>query len=38
MYEPLWFTEKTLSAVAEAVAALAALAGLARTRTKEVAR
>lgn len=25
MYEPVWFTEKTLSAVAEAVAALAAL-------------
>ena len=27
MYEPLWFGEKTLSAVAEGVAAVAALAG-----------
>lgn len=27
MYEPLWFAEKTLSAVAEAIAALAALVG-----------
>lgn len=27
MYEPIWFTEKTLSAVAEAVAAVTALAG-----------
>ncbi len=27
MYEPLWFPDKTLSAVAEAVAAVAALAG-----------
>ena len=33
MYEPTWFPEKTLSAVAEAVAALAALAGLARARS-----
>jgi hypothetical protein len=32
MYEPIWFPEKTLSAVAEAVAAVAALVGLARTR------
>jgi hypothetical protein len=31
MYEPIWFGEKTLSAYAEAVAAIAALAGLART-------
>jgi hypothetical protein len=38
MYEPLWFPEKTLSAVAEAVATLAALAGLARTRVPAVAR
>jgi hypothetical protein len=33
MYEPIWFPEKTLSAIAEAVAAVAALVGLARTRT-----
>ena len=32
MYEPIWFPEKTLSAIAEAVAAVAALVGLARTR------
>jgi hypothetical protein len=38
MYEPLWFPEKTLSAVAEAVAAVAALVGLARTRVPAVAR
>jgi hypothetical protein len=38
MYEPLWFPEKTLSAVAEAVATLAALTGLARVRTAVVAR
>jgi hypothetical protein len=37
MYEPLWFPEKTLSAVAEALAAVAALVGLARTRTTAVA-
>lgn len=37
MYEPLWFPEKTLSAVAEALGALAALAGLARTRLPAVA-
>ena len=30
MYEPLWFPEKTASAVAEAVATVAALVGLAR--------
>ena len=30
MYEPLWFAQKTATAVAEAVAALAAIAGLAR--------
>jgi hypothetical protein len=36
MYEPLWFPEKTLSAVAEAVATLAALTGLARVRTSPV--
>ncbi len=29
MYEPIWFTEKTVAAVAEAVALLAALVGLA---------
>lgn len=29
MYEPLWFTEKTVSAVAEGVAAAAAVGGLA---------
>jgi len=28
MYEPIWFTEKTVSAVAEAAALLAALIGL----------
>jgi hypothetical protein len=28
MYEPAWFTEKTVSALAEAVAAVTALAGL----------
>ena len=38
MYEPVWFPEKTLSAVAEAVAAGAALLGLARTRVPAVAR
>jgi hypothetical protein len=38
MYEPLWFPEKTLSAVAEAVATVAALLGLARTRVPAVAR
>jgi hypothetical protein len=38
MYEPSWFPEKTLSAVAEAVAAVAALVGLARTRVPAVAR
>jgi hypothetical protein len=38
MYEPLWFPEKTFSAVAEAVAAGAALVGLARTRMPAVAR
>jgi hypothetical protein len=38
MYEPLWFPEKSLSAVAEAVATLAALTGLARVRTAAVAR
>lgn len=38
MYEPLWFPEKTLSAVAEALGAVAALVGLARTRTTAVAR
>jgi hypothetical protein len=38
MYEPLWFPEKTLSAVAEAVATLVALTGLARVRTAVVAR
>jgi hypothetical protein len=32
MYEPLWFPEKTASAVAEAVAAVAALVGVARAR------
>ena len=32
MYEPLWFPEKTASAVAEAVAAVASLVGLARAR------
>jgi hypothetical protein len=37
MYEPLWFPEKTLSAVAEAVATVAALVGLARTRVPAVA-
>ncbi|HVY11445.1 MAG TPA: hypothetical protein VHB18_14995 [Mycobacteriales bacterium] len=31
MYEPIWFGQKTLSAYAEAVAAIAALAGLAPT-------
>jgi hypothetical protein len=30
MYEPIWFLQKSLSAVAEAVAGIAALAGLAR--------
>ena len=38
MYEPLWFPEKTLSTVAEAVATLAALTGLARVRVPAVAR
>ena len=38
MYEPLWFPEKTFSAVAEAVAAGAALVGLARTRVPAVVR
>ena len=38
MYEPAWFPEKTLSAVAEAVATLAALTGLARVRVPAVAR
>jgi hypothetical protein len=38
MYEPLWFPEKTFSAVAEAVAAGAALVGLSRTRVPAVAR
>lgn len=38
MYEPTWFPEKTLSAVAEAVATLAAVTGLARMRVPAVAR
>jgi hypothetical protein len=38
MYEPLWFPEKAASAVAEGVAAVAALVGLARTRVPAVAR
>jgi hypothetical protein len=38
MYEPLWFPEKTLSAVAEAVATLAALTGLGRVRRSAVPR
>lgn len=38
MYEPLWFTEKTVSAVAEAVAAAAALVGHARSRVPVAAR
>jgi hypothetical protein len=38
MYEPLWFFEKALSAVAEAVAAVAALVGVASTRVPAVAR
>ena len=37
MYEPLWFPEKTASAVAEAVAAVAALVGLARARVSAAA-
>lgn len=32
MYEPVWFTEKSLSAVAEAVAAVGAAAGLVLSR------
>ena len=32
MYEPVWFTEKSLSAVAEAVAAVGAAAGLVVSR------
>lgn len=32
MYEPVWYAEKTASAVAEGVALLAALVGLARAR------
>lgn len=35
MYEPIWFGQKTLSAYAEGVAALAALAGLAVSRWSE---
>ncbi len=31
MYEPLWFTKKTVTAIAEAVALVAAVAGLATT-------
>jgi hypothetical protein len=38
MYEPTWFFEKSLSAIAEAVATLAALTGLARVRVPAVAR
>ena len=33
MYEPVWFAKKTATAVAEAVATVAAVAGLARSRT-----
>ncbi|MGI9158023.1 MAG: hypothetical protein ACR2FG_15560 [Marmoricola sp.] len=32
MYEPIWFFQKTLSAVAEALAGVLALVGLARVR------
>ena len=38
MYEPVWFPEKTLSAVAEAVAAGAAFSLLARSRVPAVPR
>ncbi|GLZ42215.1 hypothetical protein [Actinokineospora sp. NBRC 105648] len=34
MYEPTWYTEKTLSAIAEAVAALAAALALVRRRAR----
>lgn len=32
MYEPVWFAEKNLSVVAEAIAAIAAMAGLTQSR------
>lgn len=34
MYEPVWFTEKSLSAVAEAVAAIAAAVGILQLRRR----
>ncbi len=34
MYEPVWFTEKTVAAVVEAVAAVAAFSGFARARSR----
>ena len=34
MYEPVWFTEKSLSAVAEAVAAIAAALGILQLRRR----
>ncbi|WP_329577920.1 hypothetical protein OG500_07395 [Kitasatospora sp. NBC_01250] len=38
MYEPIWFTEKTVSAVAEAIAAVTALAGFLTARQLRRAR
>ena len=38
MYEPLWFPKKTTAAVAEAVATLTALAGLAQSLPRHTAR
>jgi hypothetical protein len=38
MYEPLWYTEKTVSLIAEAVAAVAAAVLLLASRSREPAR